>query len=212
MVKNNSRSNENDDITEEIVISDTDFGTDYSDLEKIEFSEVNPSENYEEQQEEEGGTLTNPKPLPWNSNNFSGNNKPKELIMFNKPFTFQGKRLPITCETAGVAGAIVGGFSGAVVGIVSGVAVNYQHFGKQGFVRTVAGTGALNAANFALWLGSFSYVKCSLAKYRGQRDAINSFTAGFVAGSLTALRLRDPRRIIINGLISATLAAAINPA
>ncbi len=50
--------------------------------------------------------------------------------------------------------------------------------------------------SFAGYLGVYNGVKCSMTVYRGKNDVINAGVGGACAGSLGALRTRNPAMIV----------------
>eukprot|EP01027_Heterolobosea_sp_BB2_P019772 GEZU01027844.1.p2 GENE.GEZU01027844.1~~GEZU01027844.1.p2 ORF type:complete len:160 (+),score=30.65 GEZU01027844.1:86-565(+) len=116
-----------------------------------------------------------------------------------------------SCTRIAINGALNGGVIGGVFGAVMGGYESYTSGYRGTYMYQHIGRRALsNAANFAVFLGTFRGVKCGMQSYRRKKDVINTFVAGFCAGALsTAITTRDPRSIGVNAAISGLFMSVI---
>ena len=108
------------------------------------------------------------------------------------------------CAITGVVSFINGGKLGAGFGLVTGLYEGYQHglWREPARLAGLAGGRSLNQAlQFAGYLGVYTGGKCTLAAARGVDDLLNAGLAGCAAGSVGALRTRNPAAIVGGGFI-----------
>ena len=121
--------------------------------------------------------------------------------------------LTLELGTAGICGILFlrnfveGGMIGLVFGGLKGVITGYQTGSNKapGFVRAVYTEAAITGRSLGLWLGTYRASKVLFARTRGVDDQLNTFVAGFCAGSIYMLHTRSPVQIIASGLSSGAM-------
>lgn len=123
------------------------------------------------------------------------------------------KDLTLELGTAGICSILFlrnyveGGLVGFVFGGIKGVIGGYQTGGNKlpGFARSVRAEAAANGRSLGLWLGTYRASKVLFSRTRGVEDHLNTFMAGFCAGSAYMLHTRSPLQIISSGLSSGAM-------
>lgn len=111
------------------------------------------------------------------------------------------------CTIISVSNAVQGTAVGCLVGGVSAIVEGAQHgaLREPGFLGYARGQSWSRGKQFGGWLAVYSGAKCALRVTHGGNDMMNSFVAGFLAGTVGVLRTRHPPTIIFNGLSSGAI-------
>ena len=100
----------------------------------------------------------------------------------------------MTAGYAYVPGAILGGVYGFMDVQQSGGTLRDPYW-RGRVLNRMSSTGR----QFGMVLGTYTVIKCSMGVMRGKQDIINTFSAGFIVGSLEALKTRSPPKIVMQG-------------
>jgi hypothetical protein len=125
--------------------------------------------------------------------------------------------LTLELGTAGICGLLFvrnfveGGVIGMAFGGIKGVIAGFQTGSNKapGFARAVYAEAAINGRSLGLWLGTYRASKVLFARTRGVQDHLNTFAAGFCAGSMYMLHTRSPVQIMASGLSSGAMLSVL---
>lgn len=152
----------------------------------------------------------------WNNDDKSDNNS--KTVSANTPKQIKSKEdLTIELGTAGICGLLFmrnfveGGMVGMAFGGIKGIINGYQMGTNKlpGFARTVYAEAAVNGRSLGLWLGTYRASKVFFLRTRQTDDSLNTFMAGFCAGSMYMLHTRSPVQIITSGLSSGAMLSVL---
>jgi hypothetical protein len=78
-----------------------------------------------------------------------------------------------------------------------------------GFGSFIAGGSRQTAGQFSVWLGTFYGMRCAV-KPIVKNDAASSALGGFAAGFVSAMRTRNVRAMVAQGVVSSALVSVFD--
>jgi hypothetical protein len=108
------------------------------------------------------------------------------------------------CLLSGVYGVIIGFFGGMAIGCGEAVLARVAYkeaFGGRQMLATVFNNGRYLGGCFGVYIGA----RCTFKVLRGKEDSMNIFASGFLGGAMYGMRYRNPRQILVSGILTGTV-------